>query len=231
VTAADGRRGAWGTRIRAGFLIGCLAACAAYAIEDHPGALSAVAAGGGPPGACKSFLGAREAAVVEPFADVRASLVGAMPTGGYHVYGGVVVPATLWSEDVRMTPLRPASAPRVYAGYQLWWRTRDGRGETDALVVFLSLQDARRFVAEEASVRCRHGAVTPGDLPAGDAPPGSLDVRLTDPGGESATYVFFARGRDGYEASASAGAPGSARARGEEVAANRVACALPLAGC
>ncbi len=229
MTVARDRRGAWGTRIRIGLLIGCLAACAAYAVEDHPGALSAVAAAGDrAPGACKSFLAAREAPVQQPFADVRAALLAPLPTGAYHLYGGVVVPATLWTGAIRRVPLRQAPPPRDYAGYQLWWWTRDGLGETDAEVAFLTSQDAQRFVAEEASARCRHAAATPHAPPPGDAPPGSQEVRLGYPDGASETFVFFARGRDGYEASASAWVP---QAEDEQVAANRVACALPGAGC
>jgi hypothetical protein len=225
VTVARGTHGAWGARIRVGCLLGCLVACAAYALDDHAGPFSAQASGAGADGACKSFLGAREADIQQSFATVRAQLTAAIPPGSRDVDGGVVVPATLWLGGVHMTPLRRAPAPALFAGYRLSWSGGDGDGETDAQVFFLSPQDARRFVGEESSVRCRRAAVALGAPPAGHAPPGSRAVRLSDPDGDSQTDVFFARGRYGYEASA------SASARGEQVAADEIACALPGAGC
>jgi len=226
--------GAWSARVRLACLLGCLAACTIYAVDDHPGAVSALASGGHRARVgCKSFLGAREAQSPQPFADVRALLAAAIPGGAYHVYGGVAVPATLWTGDVSMAPLTVARVPQVYAGYQLWWWVKDSDvGETDAQVLFLTVADADRFVSEEAGTQCRGDAVVPSAPAAGSAPPGSRDVRVTYPWwGYPDTYVFFARGRYGYEASAAGPVSGPGGALTEQRAANRVACALPAAGC
>jgi hypothetical protein len=231
---------AWaGRRVRLPLLLVCLAASIVALLGTRTSLLGAVGFGEGRSGAGGSFwcvprgLPAPAGVGLAQILELRAGVKAVFGLSGGSPYAaGLVTPEYMWTDNPPVRPRAVRLANGLWpAGYEMRWWTRNSDVGADVLA-FPAARAARGFFEEAAGGDCRRPAA---ERPA-PFPPGARNLAWVNPDRAKQDDVFLLRGRRVYRVvavrltSAPAMAEPVERRTGEAVV-DRLACALPGAGC